>query len=157
MPRKNLRRAHPIVRTYCERRGGAYSETGLLESLREIVDHFRGVSRIGDVSVLNRDRPPARRAREKIGAIPCTAPYGLRVGDCAMKQGDRGRVSGLRGYGQPHAFSAMRSTRASFLRAEVVTCGTAWRHLTWRLVVQTSRVPPRLSQRRCVALASRRT
>jgi fatty acid desaturase len=45
MPRNNLRRARPIVRTYCERQGVAYCETGFLESWREIIGHFGGVSR----------------------------------------------------------------------------------------------------------------
>jgi fatty acid desaturase len=45
MPRNNLRRARPIIRTYCERLGVAYCETSLLESWREIVGHFGGVSR----------------------------------------------------------------------------------------------------------------
>jgi len=45
MPRNNLRRARPIVRTYCERQGVAYCETSLLQSWGEIVAHFGGVSR----------------------------------------------------------------------------------------------------------------
>ena len=45
MPRNNLRRARPIVRTYCERQGVAYCETSLLQSWGEIVAHFGRVSR----------------------------------------------------------------------------------------------------------------
>ena len=45
MPRNNLRRASPVVRSYCELRGVAYCEASLLESWHEIVGHFGSVSR----------------------------------------------------------------------------------------------------------------
>jgi fatty acid desaturase len=45
MPRNNLHRARPIVRTYCERQGVGYYETSFRQSWAEIVAHFGGVSR----------------------------------------------------------------------------------------------------------------
>jgi fatty acid desaturase len=45
MPRSNLRRVRPIVRTYCQRQGVAYWETTFLESWLEILVHFSSVSR----------------------------------------------------------------------------------------------------------------
>ncbi len=45
MPRNNLRQVRPIVRTYCQRQGVAYWETGVVESWLEILVHFGNVSR----------------------------------------------------------------------------------------------------------------
>ena len=45
MPRNNLRLAQPHVRAFCEAHGIAYSETGVIQSWREILGHFTEVSR----------------------------------------------------------------------------------------------------------------
>src|SRR6266849_5278089 len=45
MPRNNLSRAQPHVRAFCEARGIAYCETGVVQSWREILGHFTEVSR----------------------------------------------------------------------------------------------------------------
>jgi fatty acid desaturase len=45
MPRNNLSRAQPYVRAFCEARGISYSETGVVQSWREILGHFTEVSR----------------------------------------------------------------------------------------------------------------
>ncbi|MFF5175514.1 fatty acid desaturase family protein [Micromonospora sp. NPDC000089] len=45
MPRGNLRRARPIVRAYCVRRGVPYVETGLVESYRQALAHLQEVGR----------------------------------------------------------------------------------------------------------------
>ncbi len=44
MPRNQLREAQPIVKRFCQERGIAYRETGLLESYRDIIDALREVS-----------------------------------------------------------------------------------------------------------------
>ena len=44
MPRNNLRAARVIVRSYCRERGIAYYETGLRQSLTEVVQSLRAVS-----------------------------------------------------------------------------------------------------------------
>lgn len=46
MPRAALRRAHPIVRDFCRERGIAYTETGVLESYRDLARHLDSASRI---------------------------------------------------------------------------------------------------------------
>jgi fatty acid desaturase len=45
MPRNNLSRAQPHVRAFCEARGISYSETGVVQSWREILGHYTEVSR----------------------------------------------------------------------------------------------------------------
>ena len=45
IPRNNSRHIRPIARTYCQRQGIAYWETGLLSSWLEILVHFGAVSR----------------------------------------------------------------------------------------------------------------
>ncbi|MBM0256402.1 acyl-CoA desaturase [Micromonospora sp. 4G55] len=45
MPRANLRRARPIVRTYCAELGIPYAETGLVESYRQALAHLHRVGR----------------------------------------------------------------------------------------------------------------
>jgi fatty acid desaturase len=45
MPRNNLSRAQPYVRAFCEARGISYSETGVVQSWREILGHYTRVSR----------------------------------------------------------------------------------------------------------------
>jgi fatty acid desaturase len=44
MPRNRLRRAAPVVRAFCEARGIAYRETGLLEANREVLQHLATVA-----------------------------------------------------------------------------------------------------------------
>ena len=43
MPRPNLRRARPLVRAFCAEHGIAYTETSLLQSLRQIVGYLNEV------------------------------------------------------------------------------------------------------------------
>jgi fatty acid desaturase len=43
MPRPNLRRARPLVRSYCAENGVPYTETGLLESYGIVVRHLNAV------------------------------------------------------------------------------------------------------------------
>ncbi|MBA8823508.1 fatty acid desaturase [Saccharopolyspora lacisalsi] len=43
MPRPNLRRAQPLVREFCERRGISYSQCGLLHSYAEVLRHLHAV------------------------------------------------------------------------------------------------------------------
>jgi fatty acid desaturase len=43
MPRPNLRRAQPLVRAYCAEHGVSYTEVGLLESYRIVVDYLNNV------------------------------------------------------------------------------------------------------------------
>ena len=43
MPRPNLRRAQPLVVTFCAERGIRYTETGLLTSYRLVLGHLNGV------------------------------------------------------------------------------------------------------------------
>jgi fatty acid desaturase len=43
MPSRNLRRAQPIVRAYCERLGVPYHETGLVDSYRQALAHMHAV------------------------------------------------------------------------------------------------------------------
>ena len=45
MPRNNLSRAQPHVRAFCEARGISYSETGVVQSWREILSNYTEVSR----------------------------------------------------------------------------------------------------------------
>ncbi len=45
MPRNNLSRAQPHVRAFCESRGISYSETGVVQSWREILGNYTEVSR----------------------------------------------------------------------------------------------------------------
>jgi len=44
MPRNNLRKAQRIVKAYCATHGIAYRETGVLQSYREILTYWRGLS-----------------------------------------------------------------------------------------------------------------
>ena len=53
MPRNQLREAQPIVKRFCQERGIAYRETGLIESYRDIIDALR------EVSILAGKRTPA--------------------------------------------------------------------------------------------------
>jgi fatty acid desaturase len=41
MPRPNLRKARPIVKSFCEEVGLPYTETSLYNSFRQVVQHFR--------------------------------------------------------------------------------------------------------------------
>lgn len=43
MPRANLRRAQPVVRTYCAERGIPYEEAGLIDSYRQALRHLNAV------------------------------------------------------------------------------------------------------------------
>jgi fatty acid desaturase len=45
MPRPNLRRAQPIVRTFCETRGIPYRQTGLISSYAQALGHLGAVGR----------------------------------------------------------------------------------------------------------------
>jgi fatty acid desaturase len=45
MPRVNLRRARPIVRTYCAQHGIPYTEVSIWDSYRQVARHLAGVSR----------------------------------------------------------------------------------------------------------------
>lgn len=45
MPRPNLRRAHPLIRTFCQERNLPFVETGLIESYRQVLRHLRDVGR----------------------------------------------------------------------------------------------------------------
>jgi fatty acid desaturase len=45
MPMPNLRRAQPIVRSYCAEQGIPYHETGLVDSYRQALAHLRDVGR----------------------------------------------------------------------------------------------------------------
>jgi fatty acid desaturase len=45
MPRPALRHAQPIVRAFCLSRGLPYTETSLVNSYRQAVDHLRTVGR----------------------------------------------------------------------------------------------------------------
>jgi fatty acid desaturase len=46
MSRNNLRQARPLVRAFCEAHGVNYCETSVVDSWREILSHFGGVSRV---------------------------------------------------------------------------------------------------------------
>jgi hypothetical protein len=43
MPRPTLRRVRPIVRDYCQLHGVKYTEVGLFESYRIVVDYLNNV------------------------------------------------------------------------------------------------------------------
>lgn len=43
MPRPNLRRAQPLVQTFCAERGIAYHQSGLLHSYRDVLGHLHAV------------------------------------------------------------------------------------------------------------------
>jgi len=45
MPRNNLQQVRPLVRRFCEERGVAYAESGVLGAWRDITEHLSGVSR----------------------------------------------------------------------------------------------------------------
>ena len=45
MPRPNLRRAHPLIRSFCHEHGIPFAETGLIDSYREVLRHLRDVGR----------------------------------------------------------------------------------------------------------------
>lgn len=45
MPRSNLRRAQPIVESFCRRHGLAYCQTGLFDSYARALRHLHAVGR----------------------------------------------------------------------------------------------------------------
>jgi fatty acid desaturase len=45
MPRPNLRRAHPLIRSFCDEHGLPFAETGLITSYRQVLRHLREVGR----------------------------------------------------------------------------------------------------------------
>jgi fatty acid desaturase len=45
MPRPNLRHAQPTVRTFCQRTGVAYRETGVISSYPQALGHLGAVGR----------------------------------------------------------------------------------------------------------------
>jgi len=45
MPRPNLRRAHPLIRKFCDEHGIRFAETGLITSYRLVLRHLREVGR----------------------------------------------------------------------------------------------------------------
>ena len=53
MPRNRLRTAAPVVRAFCEERGIAYRETGLLAAYGEVLRHLATMAEI------------ARRSRQR--------------------------------------------------------------------------------------------